>query len=99
MTGFFFRRVASGEPLAPEESIVYWYYLPAMVYASLLVVAFVLWKRRLVSAKNFAYLIVFLAAFGVYNTTKLMKFTSIGLLLLTFPVLFLIYVLFARRKA
>ena len=95
----FFRRVSTGVPLTAEESILYWYYLPAFVYFCLLIVVVVLWKHRAFKPKYFAYLLVALAAFGAYRTVQVFpSLSTFDLLLLTVPVLMLSYVLLIKHR-
>jgi hypothetical protein len=95
----FFHRVASGQPLSPTESVIYWYYLPALVYTGLFVAAFILMKTHTITARQFAYLIVFLAAAGTVKAWLELGGDGTILLLLTVPLLLLAFAIFYRRKS
>jgi hypothetical protein len=94
----FFHRVASGQPLSPTESVIYWYYLPALVYTGLFVAAFIFMKTRIITARQFAYLTVFLAAAGAVKAWLELGGDRTILLLLTVPLLLLFFAIFYRRK-
>jgi hypothetical protein len=94
----FFHRVSSGQPLSPLESVIYWYYLPALVYTALFVMAFVLMKKRVVKAKHFVYLMLFLAGIGTVKSYEELGGDKNVLFLLLIPFLLFTFVLLFKRK-
>jgi hypothetical protein len=94
----FFKRVSTGQPLEPVESILYWYYLPALVYTCFFVLAYILMRKRVLKAKHFVYFILFLAGLGMWKSLEGFGYSKITILLLMLPFLLLTFVLLFKRK-
>jgi hypothetical protein len=94
----FFRRVGTGTPLSPVESVWYWYYLPALVYTAMFVAAYLLMKAHVVKPKHFVYALIFLAGIGMVASLKALGGSNVVAVMLLAPFLVLMVVLLYRRK-
>ena len=82
----FFLRTSRETPLQHWEAVFYWYYLPAAVYLIFIILALILWKLEVVSAKDFVYLLLFFAGVGAILTAKTFNFELLSTLLLIIPL-------------
>ena len=94
----FFHRVSSAQPLSPTESVIYWYYIPALVYTMLFVAAFILMKNHVITARHFVYLLLFLAGIGTIKSYEELGGDKTILLLLLIPFLLFAFILLFRRR-
>jgi hypothetical protein len=94
----FFRRTASGEPLTPFESVFYWYYLPALVYAVLFVFAYFLIKKGIVTPRVYVYIILFLAGIGTMKSMEDFGYNPQVSILLLIPFALLVFILLFRVR-
>jgi len=94
----FFRRVGTGTPLSPVESVWYWYYLPALMYTGMFVAAYLLMRYRVVSPKHFAYGMIFLAGIGTVASLKALGGGNTVMVMLLAPFIVLTLALLYRRK-
>lgn len=94
----FFRRVSSGVPLSPIESILYWYYLPALIYASLFILAYFLMKKGIIKARHFVYALLFLAGIGTMKSIQGFGYEKAASFLLLLPLIFLFFILLFKIK-
>lgn len=88
----FFRRASEGS-FTPLESVVYWYYIPALVYISFFILALFLSMFRIIPAKFFNILLSLFAGIGFVLSLRVLGLNPIIVLLLLIPTLLLIFVL------
>jgi len=93
----FFKRVSTQQSLSLIESILYWYYLPALVYFIFFIAAFILMKKEIIKPRHFIYALIFLAGIGVMETMKSFGYSFEIFLLLMIPFLLLIFALLFKR--
>jgi hypothetical protein len=89
----FFQRVSTGVPLSPIESVLYWYYLPALIYASFFILAYILMKKEIIKPRHFVYALLFLAGIGAIKSIQSFGYEKNVALLLFIPFILLISVL------
>jgi hypothetical protein len=92
----FFQKSQQG--FTGEEAIIYWYYVPAMVYFALFIIALILYKTRFVEPSTFTVVLLAVTAYGTYLSLKIFSFTPLSIILLTLPVLLFAYILLRRRE-
>jgi hypothetical protein len=89
----FFLRSSKPQPLSPIEQVVYWYFLPAAVYATFLLIAFLFMRFKFTTASSFVMVIMILAGIGTLISWKALGGNPLILLMLLIPLTLLVYVL------
>lgn len=90
---FFIRTQTNPAPLTPEESVLYWYYYPALAYFLLFVGALTLMYIRKVPAEIYKYVIIIFAGIAFVFSLKVLGFGIWVIVLLSIPFIFLYYIL------
>jgi len=91
----FFYRSSIGA-LTPTEQVFYWYYLPAIVYATLFLIALTIAYATKASANIFKYIIIIFAGVSLVFSLTILGFTFIIVLLLLIPFILLVFIMYKK---
>lgn len=92
----FFWRESTGIPMNPTEQIIYWYYIPALMYFILFFTTFMFYATGKVKANVFKWVIIFFAGISMIFSLRMLGFNIWTFLLLLIPLTLLIYILSAK---
>ena len=90
----FFWRESTGIPMTHVEQVFYWYYLPAIVYASFFIISIMVMYYSKMSAKTYIYVIFVFAGVSLVFSLFILGFDPIIVLLLIVPLLSLVMFVF-----
>lgn len=98
----FFLRSSQG-PLSPQEQVIYWYYIPALVYFGFFLIVLVVMSFTKAKPDTIKYTFIIFAGVSTVFSLFVLGFDPLAVILLIFPVAALAYMMmyvtiFRRRN-
>ena len=94
----FFWRSSLGTELSPVEQVFYWYYLPGMVDAAILLGAVLIARVNNAKPEVYAIIIAIFGGVSLVFSLGILGISPIVIILLTIPFLVLVFILFFKTS-